>query len=141
MSKDSAKARRDGKGGQRRLQRTTAEWVVFTVSALLILAVTAVLIADWALGPSDPPRFRITVNSVRHREGGYQVPVEVENVGNQAAAEVQVGAELQSGAGVSEAEVTIDFVAPKEKTTVTLVFDRDPRKGRLSVSVNSFREP
>lgn len=141
MSTDTAKASRDAKGGPRRPQRTAAEWVVFAVSALLILAVTAVLVADWALGPSHPPTFRTTVKTVRPREGAYQVPVEVENVGNQAAADVRVDGELETGVEVSEAQETIDFLAPGEKTTVTFVFNRDPGKGRLSVSVNAFREP
>lgn len=74
-------------------------------------------------------------------EGGYQVPVEVQNVGDEAAANVKVSAELEAGAETRKAEETIDFLAPAEKTMVTCVFDHDPRKGHLFVSVSAFREP
>lgn len=114
---------------------------MFGVSAVLILAVVAVLVMEWAAGRSTPPTFRTAAKTVRSLDGKYQVPVEVVNVGSQAAAGVRVRAELHLEAEVVEAEEVLDFVAPGEQTRVTFVFDRDPGKGRLSVSVRAFKEP
>lgn len=135
------KAGRDAKGERRPPERTAAEWAIFAVSALLILTVVAVLVVDWAQHGSAPPAFRTTVRAVRLVPGGYQVPVEVQNVGEQAAAEVRVEARLDVGGEVTDAEQTIDFLAPEEDMTVTFVFEHDPRNGALSASVTAFSEP
>ncbi len=127
--------------GQRRPQKTAAEWTVFGVAATLILAVGAILVADWALSPSNPPIFHTQVKAVRLLEGNYHVPVIVENIGNQAAREVHVTAELKTDAEAAKAEETIDFLASDEETTVTFIFTSDPRQGDLSISVIAFREP
>ncbi len=141
MNGDTPEASTDAEGNPQRRQRTAAEWAVFAVAALVIVLVAGVLVVGWAAGSSDPPRFRTQMKTVRALEGGYQVPVEVQNVGDQAAANVKVSAELQAGAKTRKTEETIDFLAPAEKTMVTFVFDRDPTKGHLSVSVSAFREP
>ncbi len=122
-------------------QPTTAEWAVFAVSALAILGVLGALVAEWAIGPSDPPTFRTEITGVRPVLGRFHVPVEVENSGSRAAADVHVRAELTLGAEVVQAEETVDFLAPGERTTLTFVFGPDPRQGRLSVAVDAFREP
>ncbi len=122
-----------------RVSRSGAEWALFALSSAVILAVVALLVAQWAA--SGPPAFRATPGAVRHLQGRYQVPVTVENVGKDPAAAVTVTAELELAGEVTEAEQTLDFLAPDEEATVTFVFDRDPRSGQLSVSVSGFREP
>ncbi len=112
---------------------------MFALSSAVILAVVALLVAQWAA--SGPSAFRATPKAVRHLQGRYQLPVTVENVGEDPAAAVTVTAELELAGEVTEAEQTLDFLAPDEEATVTFVFDRDPRSGQLSVSVSGFREP
>ncbi len=132
---------RDGREAGGPPRPTRAEWAVFSVSALAIVAVVAVLVLDWATGSSLPPAFRSTPGAVRETEGAFHLPVAVENVGSEAAADVYVNAELKLGGEVVTAEETIKFLAPREVTTVTFVFNRDPRQGEVSVSVTAFRNP
>ncbi len=127
--------------GAERPARTAAEWTIFGLSSAIILAVVGLLVAQWPTGAATPPTFRATQGDVREIDGRYHVPVGVENVGAQAAAGVTVKAELRLGGEVTQAEQTLDFLASDEKGTVTFVFDRDPRRGQLSVAVSAFREP
>ncbi len=120
---------------------TGAEWVVFSVSAVAIVAVVAVLLFDWATRSSSPPTFRLTPGAVRAAEGAFHVPVDVENIGSRAAADVYINAELKMRGEMVTAEETIKFLAPGETTGVTFVFELDPRQGELSVSVTAFRDP
>lgn len=114
---------------------------MFAISMLFIVALVGVLVVEWAARPSTPPTFRTRVETVHLVDGTFHVPVTVENIGSQAAAGVQVGAELDLGIGTLNAEEVLDFLAPGESTTVTFVFARDPRQGNLSVSVRAFEEP
>lgn len=141
MSNGNGGSRSDAGGERRGRRRTAAEWTIFALAALLILAVVGLLLADWVAGSSKPPVFETTVEDVRRRADGYHVSVEVENVGDQAAAGVHLGAELEVGGEVLDAEETIDFLPPGGDARATFVFGRDPRQGRFSVSVVAFREP
>ncbi len=141
MTTQADKARRDAQGQHRGTHRTRAEWTTFAISAALILVVVGALVVEWAVRPSTPPAFRTTVRTVRLAYGKYQVPVGVKNTGNQSAGGVRVSARLELDREVTDAEEVLDFMAPGEETTVTFVFDRHPRKGRLSVSVRAFKEP
>ncbi len=114
---------------------------MFAISTLLILGLVAALVVEWTARPPTPAMFRTTVETIRRADGEYQVPVRVENTGSQTAAGVQVGAELELDGEVTGIEEMLDFMAPAERATVTFVFDRDPRRGRLSVSVRAFKEP
>jgi len=130
-----------GDGGRRTDARTAAEWGLFGIAALLVAAVVAILVLDWANGASDPAAFRTTLRPAVAAEGGHQVPVEIENSGGQAAAEIVVRAELEIDGEVVEAEETVDFLAGGERTEVTFVFAHDPATGGLTVQVASYREP
>ncbi len=122
------------------LSRTRAEWALFGVSSAVILAVVTLLVAQWAVAASGPPAFRAIAEPMRQVNGQYQVPVTVENIGNEAAAGVIVTGKLRLRGQETAAEQTLDFLSPDQKATVTFAFDRDPRSGELSVSVTGFRE-
>ncbi len=141
MTERGEEAGRGTEGEDHRTHRTGAEWTMFAVSAAFIAALVGALAVDWAAGPARPAAFRTRVEAVRPVDAKFQVPVRVENIGSQTAAGVRVGAELELGGEVVDIDEMLDFVAPGESTTLTFVFDRDPRRGRLSVSVRAFKEP
>ena len=60
---------------------------------------------------------------------------------DEPAAGVRVSGVLDASGEVAKTEEMLDFMAPAEEATVTFIFDRDPRSGRLSVSVRAFMEP
>jgi uncharacterized protein (TIGR02588 family) len=121
---------------------------VVTVVGLSLVSVAAVLLILQRITlttplpvATRPATFRTQVKPVHPLDGRYRVPADVENVGNQAAADVLVTAELKIANEVIQADETIPFLAPGENTTVTFVFAGDPRKGNFSISVSAYREP
>jgi uncharacterized protein (TIGR02588 family) len=121
--------------------RRAPEWIVFGVSALVLLAIVAALIV-LAFQGSDPaaPVARAP-GAVRQVGEQFFVPVEIVNEGDASAGQVQVQAELTIGGTTSSADQVIDFLGRGERRGLTFVFEDDPRSGELVVGVVSFAEP
>lgn len=120
---------------------TGAEWVIFAISLAVIAAVAAVLVADWAGSGKRPPSFDARPIGMDRIGDAHHVEVEVKNTGDESAADVRVDAKLTIDGEETEADETIDFLAPGEDSTVTFVFTDDPDEGTLELHVTSFREP
>ena len=130
-----------------RLPRSRPEWVTFLVSCT-VLAVIVVLIASQAAGtlqPAAPTAERS--GEVRRVEGRFVVPVRVNNLGDEAAQNVQVIAELRVGDVVETGDQSIDFLSGGDAVTLYFLFDNDPdaptRVGQpeLRIEVSGFTEP
>lgn len=122
-------------------RRTAAEWVNFTIAAALVLAVAGAQVAR-VLGPESPaaPVAR-PAGPVTERGGMFQVPVDVVNRGDEAAANVQVNASLEIDGETFDGDQTLAFLSGRETLRVVFVFDEDPDEGDLSVQVTGFSEP
>jgi uncharacterized protein (TIGR02588 family) len=130
-----------------RLPRSRPEWVTFAVSCT-VLAVTVALIMSQAVStpqPAAPVAERR--GAVSRLEGRFVVPVKVTNLGDEAAQNVQIVAELQVGDLVETGDQSIDFLSGGESETVYFVFDNDPDAvsqlddTMLHVEVSGFTEP
>jgi uncharacterized protein (TIGR02588 family) len=124
-------------------QRSAAEWVTFTVAALILLGLVGLIFFDWQTNQNRPPAFAVAVSeAVRVTDGRYYVPFAITNTGGRIARMVQVTAELDI-AGVDEetGEQQIDFLSGHETKAGSFVFTHDPQVGDLVVRVASYRLP
>jgi uncharacterized protein (TIGR02588 family) len=132
--------RRSAEGAQHAV-RTAPEWVVFGVSAL-VLGVVGITLVALAFSGSDPAEPVVeATGEVTETGRRFFVPAEVVNHGDQAAAAVQVQAELTIDGRTSTADQVVDFLGKGESRRLTFVFDDDPAGGELVLRVVSFAEP
>jgi uncharacterized protein (TIGR02588 family) len=122
--------------------RRVPEWVTLSISALLVLATLGIVIWEM-LQPSVPATFEIMpAGQVRHIGDAYQLPVQVKNVGNEAAEDVRVAVELVAQGGVVErSELQFRFVGAGSTRTGVVVFSRDPARHEVRADIISYVQP
>jgi uncharacterized protein (TIGR02588 family) len=124
-----------------RRARSSAEWVTFGVS-VLVLAVVVALIGVQALSGEDPPAPVARRDGEIDRRGDrWFVPVTLKNEGDATAENVQVTASFTRGDEVIEADQSVDFLSGGETEELEFVFDDDPGTGELEVRVTGYQLP
>jgi uncharacterized protein (TIGR02588 family) len=124
-----------------RVPRSAAEWTTFAASCVVLLVVV-VLIAVQMREPRTPAApVAAVVGEPTERGGVYTVEVDLENRGDETAANVQVTADLTIGGDTASGDQTVDFLAGGEEERLAFVFHDDPADGDLSVAVTSYAEP
>ncbi|WGV26881.1 TIGR02588 family protein [Halotia branconii] len=124
-------------------KRSFAEWVTFSI-ALLILAVIMSLVGYiWLNDKNQPPIVSVTnKQTIREINGQFYVPFEVVNTGGDTAESVQIIAELQiNGKVVETGEQQIDFLSRDEREEGAFIFSQNPRQGKLTLRVSSYKLP
>lgn len=131
------------RAGEERPPRTVAEWWAFGIALAIVAAIVAVVLVTWVAAPSGPPDVRARQSGPVERSGdAYRVPFEVRNEGGEAAAAVQVVAELTvDGRVEGEGEQSIAFLSGGERESGAFLFPADPATGELEISVASFAHP
>jgi uncharacterized protein (TIGR02588 family) len=121
---------------------STAEWIVAISSAALVLGVLGFLIYDGVRSPGTPPNVTIEIDSIQSAGPGYLVLFRARNGGNSTAAGVVVVGELEADSGrVESSETTIDYVPAQGEQGGGLYFARDPRRLRLRLRAQGYRDP
>ena len=128
-------------GTRRSAKKNVLEWAVFAASILLSLGAMGALAWEALTGSRTSAALFVRLDIARAEpapHGGYQLPVVVENRGDETAESVRVELTVD-GARVSELEFA--FV-PHGATREGVAFvPRDPAAGGLAVRVVSFRKP
>lgn len=124
-------------------RRSLAEWITFTIAALILSALVGLIIYDWQVNQSRPPAFQVEVTeSARVTDGRYYVPFSIQNTGGRIARTVQVTAELLLENGDNESgEQQIDFLSGNERKSGSFVFSHNPQQGELLIRVASYGLP
>lgn len=121
--------------------RTGAEWTTFAVSLLIVVA-TMAFIAVEGLRQDRPAEPVAEVSGpIEERGGRFHVPVTVRNAGDETAESTQVVATLTLDGTEQQSDQTIDFLSGGDREDLVFVFDDDPSKGELAVSVTGFTVP
>ncbi len=124
--------------------RSPAEWITFSISLAIILALVGLVTYQDLAGGDRPATIaaRPQLDRVRQDGGRYYVPVEIVNAGDRTAEDVRVEFTLtDAGGGRETAELTVSFLAGGEKDRGVISFSSDPARGVLSVSGISFLRP
>ena len=136
---DSGKTNEDS-SPQERHGHSPAEWITLLISGLLIAAVVVAVGYFELTGGDLPPTFQTEAQKAETRSGSDQfyLPVTVTNTGDEAAQEVRVRVELQTGENTETAVFTLELVAPGASDQGVAVFTHDPSAGEVRAVVESF---
>ncbi len=115
-------------------QKSWLEWVVFILSAMLIVTVVGYLINDAISDANLPPDLRITLGQPIPSAHGFVVPINVVNKGDQTAQAV----ELEVPAGAEQATLTYDFLSSGETRDGWVGFSQKPGR-ELKARVVGYR--
>jgi uncharacterized protein (TIGR02588 family) len=111
------------------------------VSALLVLAVIAVLVWD-AAHPDRPPALEASAGAPRMVGRFWHVPISVRNAGDVAVQDVAVSVTLaHPDTTVKDVDIHIDWLPGRSEREIDAVFGVDPARGRIIAAVQSFDEP
>jgi len=111
------------------------------ISALLVLAVVAVLVWD-AVHPDRPASLDASAGTPRKVGTHWHVPIVVRNSGDVAVQEVNVSVGLEHpDTAVKGIDVRIDWLPGRSQREIDAVFAVDPSRGKLRADVESFDEP
>ena len=123
-------------------RRSRAEKVSFTVSLSIVSTIVILVCYAWATGDNNPPTLTIVTSEIRQVERQYYVPFTVSNSGGKTANSVEVVAQLLTELETTETGTQqIDFLSRKEKRSGEFIFSHDPRQGKLTVRVASYKQP
>jgi uncharacterized protein (TIGR02588 family) len=118
------------------------EWFTGILSSLLVLAITGWMLFEATTSSDRPPELSARVIATEAVSPGWHVMIQVENTGDQAAADVKVKATLRSeDTQLEEAELTFDYVAAGSTSRGTMIFVNNPSAGLLEIVPTSFTEP
>lgn len=117
------------------------EWLVGGIGLLVLLALLAFLARE-AMAPPTPPDLVARVDSVSRGTSGWLAHVRVHNRGRATAVSVTVEGALVTAAGDTlRSETTLDYVPGLSRRGGGLLFDQDPRLGKLELRVAGYQEP
>lgn len=110
-----------------KVKKNWLEWVVFTVSLILVTGTLAFLIWDGATKSEEPPFVVVELGPTIQESGRYIIPVTLRNEGGQAAKAVTVEVVLMSGGQELEtAEIQVDYLPRSSTRKGRVVFTEDP---------------
>jgi len=124
--------------------RSTAEWVTFAISSLIVLGLIGVTTYFYLTGSDAPPMVEVEPRPAETYQSGnrFYLPVTVRNGGGMTGEEVRVRVTLTSTDGRQEtAELTVQFLAGGGSSRAVAVFGSDPRSGQVEAGVVSYLEP
>jgi uncharacterized protein (TIGR02588 family) len=118
------------------------EWIVAMLGAIMVLGAVAHLVHT-ALGRDrSPPDVELAIVQTIELDSGYLVRFRARNQGSTAAESVQVGSELAMPDGAVEIRrALLPELPPRSDREGGLVFEHDPRVGRLRLHVEGFAIP
>jgi uncharacterized protein (TIGR02588 family) len=125
-----------------KLHKNWLEWVVFAVSAVIVIGCVAALAMSAVRSGKEPPDVTVEVGVPSRGASGYRVPVEVRNDGDETAEGVTIEVALVSGGEeVERGEFTLAFLPRKSRREGWVVFHRDPACCTLRARPLGFEKP
>lgn len=122
--------------------KLSAEWIAFTLAALVMAVLIGLILLIWATQTNQPPVLSVRqTTEVRKEQGQFYVPFLLENQGGETVESVQVVGELQIGEIVETGNLNIDFLSGGEQAEGAFVFSRNPDQGRLQLRVAGYQLP
>jgi len=124
------------------LQKNWVEWLVFSLSLILVAGVLGFLLYTSVTLGSSPPDLKIHLSRAQPEGKYFRVPVKIKNDGDQTAEGVQIEVVLNEGKPAEEtATFEAAFLPRHSSREGAVVFKSDPRKGRLEARVLGYEKP
>jgi uncharacterized protein (TIGR02588 family) len=123
-------------------EKNPLEWGVFAVSLLLIAGVVGLLVYDAARGAGDEPAVAVRPGLARVAGELLEIPVLIENTGDEAAADLLVEVTVRQAGGAEErAELTVPLLAPDSSAQGLVVVRRSGAVEAVVGRVVAYRLP
>jgi len=119
-----------------------AEWVAATLGLLLTLGVLGYSMWEGLTADQGPPNLSVRAQAAQPTDSGYTARIVVRNASRQTAAAVEVRGVLEAaGQVLEERRAVFAYVPGGGKARGGLVFQRDPARHRLTVTIEGYEEP
>jgi uncharacterized protein (TIGR02588 family) len=138
-----SKKRDDEKNGEKQAANIPGwSWVVAGFGLLLVAGTVAFFLYQAFTGGDAPAEIVIETGEVVSNAGGYLVPIEVTNHGDEVAAGLVVEGTLMDGeTPVETSTMTFDYVPVGSIRNGDLIFREDPREYELEVQARGYALP
>lgn len=117
------------------------EWTVFGLSAVIILAVVAVLAFEAATVADSPPQLSISLGDAVTQPAGYSIPLTVENTGGNTAENVNLELTIEHNGETETGECQIAFVPRQSSGECWVMLSENPQDGEVKARVLGFEQP
>jgi uncharacterized protein (TIGR02588 family) len=117
------------------------EWAAAAVGAVLTLSLVGALLADVLKGDGRPPEFLVRkVQTVALRDG-HLVKIEVRNIGDEPAEQVEIEGLLRSAQGEERVSLAFDEIPARSSRHGGLIFNAHPDDGQLKLKAKAYIAP
>jgi uncharacterized protein (TIGR02588 family) len=117
-------------------------WVVAAIGLALVLGAAGFFVYQAFAGDDTPAEIVIETGTVVENAGGYLVPIQVVNHGEEVASGLLVEGALMDGETTIEtSSVTFDYVPVGSRRDGGLIFGEDPREYDLKVQARGYALP
>ncbi len=126
-----------------KLQKNWLEWLVFSLSFVLVLCTLGYLVYDGATSAKTPANISLELGKPQPQAEFFKIPVSVTNSGDTTAETVLIEVKLEN-AGIEKesAQFEIGFLPRHSQREGWVTFQTDPRTvEELSAKVLGFEQP
>lgn len=116
------------------------EWISAAIGLACALAAIGFVAWDAVLGERSPPAIEVRLVEVTPTPHGFVAQVEAINHGGSSAAQVAIEGVLSGRGGPETAQATLDYIPQRSRVSGGLVFEHDPRAGRLTLRAKGFAD-
>ncbi len=143
MNPTPLNAQSEGTQGENNPGRSPAEWITFGIAATILSTVIGLVLYVWLGQQRQPPILSVTHKGmIRQVDGQFYVPFTLSNTGGETVESVRVAAELEINTSFKErGEQEVDFLSSGEEKEGAFIFSKNPRNGKLSLRVTSYKLP
>ena len=127
----------------RKLEKNWLEWIVFTVSLVLVAGTLAYLAYDAATIGDAPPSIEIRTGAPVQHPHNFVIPVSITNYGDLTAEGVHIEVVLENGTEeVERSEFDVAFLPRRATREGWVVFQTDPRTAqKINARVLGYEKP
>lgn len=117
------------------------EWVAAGLGALLTLSLVGALLGDVLKGDGRPPEFLVRKMQTVALRDGHLVKIEVRNIGDAPAEQVEIEGLLRSAQGEERVSLAFDEIAARSSRQGGLIFKAHPEEGQLKLAAKAYIAP
>lgn len=123
-------------------RRPLAEWTAGGLGLALTLMVVGYTVWEGLTEDPGPPLLSATAKTPKASNEGFVVPITVRNASHATAAGVEVrGVLSQAGQALEERHARLAYVPGRGEASGGLVFQQDPSRHALELSIEGYEDP
>lgn len=118
------------------------EWLKAAIGLILVVGALGFIIYKAVTNGHEPPIIKVSYGAVEKNEAGYLVKLEVENSGDETAADVVIEGKLTKDIEeIETSAVTFDYAPSHSKRSGGLYFKNNPNEFDFEISPKGYQKP